>query len=91
MTGLCPTGTVARTWPKPTASMGLVGSQLGLVGSAATEQSGMLMMLTEPGEVPLPALATTSSAIGWRKVCPDGRYTDGNGGGGRCRAGWSAS
>src|SRR5947209_20289297 len=42
--------------------MGLTGSQFGLVGNAATEQSGILIMLTEPGEVPLPAFATTSSA-----------------------------
>src|SRR5258708_26551869 len=61
MRGLMPTGTVARTVPKPTASTGLLGSQLGLVGRAAAEQSGMLMMLTEPAWTPSPALATTIS------------------------------
>src|SRR5580704_2495285 len=61
MRGLTPTGTFARTWPKPVASAGFVGSQLGLVGSALVLQSGMLMMLTDPGVVPLPALATTIS------------------------------
>src|SRR5215469_3668190 len=56
-----PTGTVARTVPKPTASTGLLGSQFGLVGRAAAEHSGMLMMLTEPWWTPSPALATTIS------------------------------
>src|SRR5215467_53830 len=62
MMGLWPTGTVARTWPKPPASMGLFESQFGLFWAVA-EQRGMLMMLTEPGVVPLPWLATTSSAL----------------------------
>src|SRR5258708_21785889 len=61
MTELIPVGTVARTVPKPTASTGLLGSQLGLLGRAATEQSGMLMMLAEPGLTPSPAFATTIS------------------------------
>ncbi len=61
MRGLTPTGTVARIWPKPTASTGLLGSQPGLLGSVVAEQSGILMMLTEPGLMPSPALATTIS------------------------------
>src|ERR1700738_2588529 len=61
MRGLMPTGTVARTVPKPTASTGFLGSQLGLVGRAAAEQRGMLMMLTEPAWTPSPALAPTIS------------------------------
>src|SRR5271167_1288895 len=61
MRGLTPTGTVARTVPKPAASTGLLGSQLGLEGRAFAEQRGMLMMLTEPAWTPSPALATTIS------------------------------
>src|ERR1700722_7470705 len=61
MRGLTPTGTVARTVPKPAASTGLLGSQLGFVGRALAAQSGMLMTLTEPGLTPSPALATTIS------------------------------
>src|SRR5438046_1283526 len=63
MMGLRPTGTVARTWPKPTASIGLAALQLGLVGNALTWQSGMLMTLSEPGVVPVPWFATTSSEM----------------------------
>ena len=48
MVGLMPTGTVARTVPKPVASTGLVELQLGLVGCAEALQSGMLMMLRVP-------------------------------------------
>src|ERR1700733_12637692 len=61
MTEFIPVGTFARTVPKPTASTGLLGSQLGLVGRAVAEQRGMLMMLAEPGLTPSPALATTIS------------------------------
>ena len=61
MMGFTPTGILARICPKPMASTGLLGSQFGLVGSAATEHRGMLMMLTEPAVVPFPAFATTSS------------------------------
>ena len=61
MTGLMPTGTLASTVPKPAASTGLLRSQLGLLAWAVAEQSGTLMMLTEPGLTPSPALATTIS------------------------------
>ena len=73
MRGLMPTGTVARTVPKPTASTGLLGSQLGLVGRALAEQSGMLMMLTEPGWTPSPALATTISLRAGRSLPREAR------------------
>ena len=72
MRGLMPTGTVARTVPKPTASTGLLGSQLGLMGSAVAEQSGMLMMLTEPAWTPSPALATTISLRAGAKSAQSG-------------------
>src|ERR1700730_12111794 len=61
MTGLCPTGILANTLPKPTASIGLVASQFGFDTWADGWHSGMLMMLREPTEVPLPAFATSSS------------------------------
>src|SRR6516162_4102854 len=61
MRGFTPTGTFASTCPKPLASIGLLTSQFGLPGRADAEQRGMLMMLTEPGDFPVPALATTNS------------------------------
>src|ERR1700722_1305492 len=61
MRGVTPTGTVARTVPKPTASTGLLRSEVGLVTCVVVLQSGMLMILSEPGLTPSPALATTSS------------------------------
>src|ERR1700733_11704444 len=72
MRGLTPTGMGARTVPKPAASTGLLGSQLGLVGRATAEQSGMLMMLTEPGLTPSPALATTISLRAGAKSAQSG-------------------
>src|ERR1700751_5276273 len=74
MRGLIPTGTVARTVPKPTASTGLLMSQLGLVGSATAEQRGMLMMLTEPAWTPSPALATTISLRAGAKSAQSGGW-----------------
>src|ERR1700728_1261247 len=62
MIGLMPTGIVAIVWPNVLASIGLVGSQFGLVGSAVAEHSGILMIETEPGVVPFPSFATTSSS-----------------------------
>src|SRR5579871_6415530 len=62
MMGLIPTGTVATTWPKLAASTGLVGSQLGLLGRTVEEQSGTVMMDTDPGVVPVPRSSTTSSS-----------------------------
>src|SRR5271156_3539057 len=72
MRGLMPTGTVAMTVPKPTASTGLLGSQLGLIGRAAAEHSGMLMMLSDPGLTPSPALATTISLRAGAKSAQSG-------------------
>src|SRR5271170_829820 len=72
MRGLMPTGTVARTVPKPIESTGLLGSQLGLLGRAVAVQSGMLMMLTEPGLTPSPALATTISLRAGAKSAQSG-------------------
>src|SRR5664280_2978066 len=59
--GLMPTGIVAITCPKLVASIGLAGSQFGLVGSAEGEHSEMSMMDTEPGDEPSPSFATTNS------------------------------
>src|SRR5215469_3021001 len=63
ITGLTPTGTVASTVPKPTASIGLFGSQFGFVAGEAALQSGMLMMLSDPGCVPSPWFSTTSCEV----------------------------
>src|SRR5215471_3922286 len=72
MRGFTPTGTVASTCPKPLASIGLDGSQFGFPGSADAEQRGILTTLTEPGEVPVPALATTNSLrVGARSAHTD--------------------
>src|ERR1039458_6278345 len=61
MIGLMPTGTGATTCPKGVASIGLAGSQFGLVGSDVGEHSEMSTIDTEPGDVPFPWLATTIS------------------------------
>ena len=79
MRGLMPTGTFARTVPKPTASTGLLGSQLGLFGRAVAEQRGMLMMLTEPACTPSPALATTISLRVGAKSAQSGDWPTGIG------------
>src|SRR6201999_3902670 len=60
---LIPTCTVARTVPNVVASTGLLGSQVGLVGSVVAEHSGMLTMLNDPVEVPVPSFATTISLL----------------------------
>src|ERR1700678_503087 len=72
MRGLIPTGTVARTVPKPTASTGLLRSQLGLEGRAFGWQRGVLMILTEPGWTRAPALATPLSLRAGAKSAQSG-------------------
>src|ERR1700678_134742 len=79
MTVLMPVGTVARTVPKPTASTGLLRSQVGLLIWAVAEQSGMLMMLSEPGLTPSPAFATTSSLRVGAKSAQSGAVPTGMG------------
>src|SRR5581483_81494 len=55
-----PTGTVASTVPKPTASTGFAGSQFGFVAGDAVLHSGILIMLNDPGCTPSPWFSTIS-------------------------------
>ena len=84
MRGLMPTGTVARTVPKPTASTGLLGSQLGLVGQSGR---GAERNADDADRACVDAVACVGDdhlVAGWGEVCPERRLADGDGVGG-CR------